>query len=75
MMWFKSMDSPEKITNWYKGNLSGWLEMTVSGSRVLYKGPGKVEAKDLNNRPYLWARTTNDSSVAVDSQITIRIPK
>ncbi|NOY86755.1 MAG: hypothetical protein GXP52_05595 [Deltaproteobacteria bacterium] len=75
MMWFKSMDSPKKIMDWYKRNLSGWLEMTVNGSRVLYKGPGKIEAKDLNNRPYLWARTTSENIALKDSQITIRIPK
>ncbi len=75
IMWFKSMDSPEKIMNWYKGNLSGWLEMEVNGSRIFYKGPGKIEAKDLNNRAYLWARTTDESGVSVDSEITVRIPK
>jgi len=75
MMWFKSMDSPEKIMNWYKGKLSGWLEMTVNGSRVLYMGPGKIEVNDLNSRPYLWARTTSENIALKDSEISIRIPK
>jgi hypothetical protein len=74
-MWFKSKDSPEKIMDWYKGKLSGWSEMEVNGSRIAYKGSGKIEAKDLNNRAYLWARTTDESGVSTDSEITIRIPK
>lgn len=73
-MWFKSMDSPKKIMDWYKRKLSGWLEMEVNGSRIIYKGPGSIEARNLLTRVYLWARTTDESGVAVDSEITIHIP-
>lgn len=75
VMWFHTKDSPDKIMDWYKGNLTGWLEMTVNGSRITYKGPGKIEAKDISTRSYVFARTTDESGVAVDSEITIRIPK
>jgi len=75
VMWFGTKDSPDKIIDWYKSKLSGWSEMTVNGSRILYKGSGKIEAKDLNTRAYLWARNKNETTGDTDVEITIRIPK
>jgi len=74
VMWFSSDDSPDKIMDWYKDKLSGWSEMESNGSRVIYKGPPGIESKDVSSRPYVWARTTEESGVSLDSEITIRIP-
>ena len=60
ILWFKSLDSPENIMNWYKDKLSGWSEMDVNGSRVIYKGPGGLEAKDLSTKPYIFTRTKDE---------------
>ncbi|MCJ7499102.1 hypothetical protein MUP29_02505 [bacterium] len=75
IMWFKSKDSPDKIMAWYKENLSDWSEMDVNGSRVIYKGPGGMEAKDLSTKPYIFTRTTDETPGSTDSEITVRIPK
>jgi len=75
IMWFKSKDSPDKIMDWYKGKLPGWSEMDVNGSRVIYKGPGGMEAKDLSTKPYIFTRTTDETPGSTDSEITVRIPK
>jgi len=74
MMWFKSTDSPDTIMDWYKQELSDWSELDAGGSRVIYKGPAGMAAADLSTIPYLWARTTDESGVSTDSEITIRIP-
>ena len=74
VMWFSSDDSPDKIMDWYKDKLSDWSEMESNGSRVIYKGPPGIESKDVSSRPYVWARTTDESGVSTDSEITIRIP-
>lgn len=75
VMWFGTKDSPDMIMDWYKGNLSGWSEMTASGSRVTYKGPKGMDAKDLNSKPYIFARTKDETPGETDSEITVRIPK
>ncbi|MCJ7499104.1 hypothetical protein MUP29_02515 [bacterium] len=75
IMWFKSKDSPDKIMAWYKEKLSGWSEMDVNGSRVIYKGPGGLEAKDLSTKPYIFTRTTDETPGSTDSEITVRIPR
>ncbi len=75
VMWFGTTDSPEKIMDWYKKKLSGWSEMTVSGSRVIYKGPKGMDSKDLNSKPYIFARTKDETPEKNDAEITVRIPK
>ncbi len=75
VMWFGTTDSPEKIMDWYKKKLSGWSEMTVSGSRVIYKGPKGMDSKDLNAKPYIFARTKDETPEKNDAEITVRIPK
>ena len=75
VMWFGTKDSPDKIMDWYKGKLSGWSEITVNGSRITYKGPGGIDAKDIPTRPYIFARTTDETPGSKDSEITVRIPK
>lgn len=75
VMWFRSTDSPDTIMDWYKDKLSDWSELDAGGSRVIYKGPAGMIAADLSTIPYLWARTTDESGVSTDSEITIRIPK
>jgi len=75
VMWFKSKDSPGQIMDWYKEKLSGWSELTTSGFRVIYKGPGGAEPKDLPTWPYVFARTTDETTGSTDSEITVRIPK
>ncbi len=75
VMWFGTTDSPGKIMDWYKGKLSGWSEMTISGSRVIYKGPKGMDSKDLNSKPYIFARTKDETPEKNDAEITVRIPK
>ena len=75
LMWFKSMDSPDKIMAWYEENLSGWSVLVVNGSKVVYKGPKGKEAKDLSTMAHIWARTTDETPGSKDSEITVRIPK
>ena len=75
MFWFRSKESPDKIMDWYKGKLSGWSEMTVNGMRVIYKGPSGIGSKELSAHPYIFTRTTDESGVSSDSEITVRIPK
>ena len=75
MFWFSSKESPDKIMDWYKGKLSGWSEMEVNGMRVIYKGPSGIEGSALSAHPYIFTRTTDESGVSVDSEITVRIPK
>ena len=75
VMWFGTKDSPKKIMDWYEKNLSGWSVLVANGSKVVYKGPKGMDAKDLNSKPYIFARTTDESGVSTDSEITIRIPK
>lgn len=75
LMWFKSLDSPDEIVNWYKDKLADWSEMTVNGSRVIYRGPEGIESGELSTKAYIFARTKDESGVSEDSEITIRIPK
>jgi len=75
IMWFRSTDSPDTIMDWYKDKLSDWSELDAGGSRIIYKGPVGMIAADLSTIPYLGARTTDESGVSTDSEITIRIPK
>jgi len=75
IMWFKSKDSPDEIMDWYKDNLSGWSELDVNDSRIIYKGSEGIETKDLSTKVYIWARTTDESGVSTDSEITIHIPE
>jgi hypothetical protein len=75
IMWFKSTDSPDTIMDWYKDKLSDWFELDANGSRVIFKGPAGLTAAELSTVPYLWARTTDESGVSTDSEITIRIPQ
>jgi len=75
VMWFGTKDSPDKIMDWYKGKLPGWSEITANGSRVVYKGPGGAEAKDIPTWPYIFARITDETPGSKDSEITVRIPK
>ena len=75
IMWFKSLDSPEKIMDWYEKNLSGWSVLMVNGSKIVYKGPGGIEAKDLGSKPYIFTRTKDEDPGSTDSEITVRIPK
>ena len=75
IMWFRSTDSPDTIMDWYKDKLSDWSELDAGGSRVIYKGPAGMTSADLSTVPYFWARTTDESGVSTDSEITIRIPK
>jgi len=74
IMWFKSTDSPDKVMDWYKDQLSDWFEMDANGSRVIYKGPEGIKVEDLSVNAHIWARTTDESGVSVDTEITIRIP-
>ena len=73
VMWFGTKDSPDKIMDWYKGKLSGWSEITANGSRVTYKGPGGIDAKDIPTRSYIFARITDETPGSTDSEITVRI--
>jgi len=75
IMWFSSTDSPDSIMDWYEDKLSDWSELESNGSRVIYKGPAGMTATDLSTIPYLWARTTDESGVSTDTEITIWIPK
>jgi len=75
IMWFKSKDSPDEIMDWYKDNLFGWSETDVNDSRIIYKGSEGIETKDLSTKAYVWARTTDESGVSTDSEITIHIPE
>jgi len=75
VMWFKTLDSPDDIMDWYADKLADWSEIDVNGSRVLYKGPAGIAAEDLSAKAYVFARTTEESGVSVDSEITIRIPQ
>lgn len=75
VMWFKSMDPPDKIMAWYEEKLSDWSVLDVNGSKVVYKGPKGKEAKDLSTMAHIWARTKDEDPGSTDSEITIRIPK
>lgn len=75
IMWFNSDDSPDVVLDWYADQLSDWSEVVVNGSQIIYKGPPGIEAKDLSTVVYLWARTTDESGVDVDTEITVFIPK
>ncbi len=75
VLWFKSEDSPKTIMAWYKQKLSGWSELVINGSQVLYKGPPNLDSKELSSKPYIFVRRTTESGVSQDSEITIRIPK
>ena len=61
--------------HWFADQLSGWSEVEVNSLRILYMGPPGIEAKDLSTVVYLWARTTDESGVDVDTEITVFIPK
>ena len=67
VLWFKSKDSPEKIMDWYEGNLSGWSVLLVKKTKVLYLGPKGKEAKDLSTLAHIWARTTDETPGSKDS--------
>jgi len=76
VMWFYTKDSPDKIMDWYKNNLPGWLELQANGTRLLYKGPGKIEAKDAPTRSYIFTITKDEETPdSKHSEITVRILK
>lgn len=75
VLWFSSKDSLTKIMDWYKQKLSGWSEIEVNGTKVLYKGPPNLDPKELSSKPYIFVRRTTESGVSEDSEITIRLPK
>jgi len=75
VMWFGTQDPPGKVMDWYKDKLSGWSEITVNSSRVIYKGPAGADPKDLSTWPYVFTRITDETPGSTDSEITIRIPR
>ena len=74
VLWFRSEDSPDEILDWYKEKLADWSEMTVNGSRVIYRGPKGMDSGELSNKAYIFVRIPTESGVVEDAEITIRIP-
>ena len=74
VMWYRSANSPDEIIDWYKEKLPDWSEMTVTGSRVIYRGPKGMDPGELSTKAYIFVRIPTESGVVEDAEITIRIP-
>ncbi len=79
VIWFGTTDPPEKIMDWYRDRLSGWSETSFNGTSVIYKGPKGLDAKALSakpySKPYLFARSKDETPEKNDAEITVLIPK
>ena len=75
VLWFSTTDSPDKIMAWYEKKLSGWSVLVLNGSKVVYKGPKGMVAKDLSSKPYIFAEAKHEIPDDTEVEITIRIPK
>lgn len=76
VLWFSSPDEPDAIMDWYEENLPDWTASTLSGTRIIYKGPAGLEQAEILALPYVFVTSAERLGNAPDddNEITVRLP-